>query len=136
VTTRATARKSPCASCPYRRSVPSGVWAEEEYDRLPKFDGEIIDQVMAGAVNVFMCHQGEGDVCSGWLAHRGDPLDLLAVRVALVDDRLDPTVLDYTTEVPLFASGAEAAAHGKAEIQAPGPKATATIDKIVRKRGL
>lgn len=129
-------RKSPCSSCPYRRTVPSGVWAGEEYDRLAKYDGEIWEQVTAGAVTMFMCHQGEGDVCSGWLAHRGDPYEMLAVRIALSDGRLSPLALDYETTVPLFASGAAAAEHGKAAIEHPSPKAEATIDKIVRKRGL
>lgn len=133
--TKATARKTPCASCPYRKNVPSGVWAAEEYDRLRQYDGEIMEQVVNGGVNVFLCHQGAGDVCSGWLGHRTDPLDLLAVRVGLTDDRLDPTVLDYCTDVPLFESGAAAAAHGKAEIQTPSPKASDTIEKILKKRG-
>lgn len=123
-------RKSPCASCPYRKGVPSGVWHESEYDKLPLYDGETWGQ----STHAFLCHQGDGDVCSGWLGHR-DPYDLLAVRLGVSAGTLDESCLDYRTPVPLFASGAEAGAHGKAQITTPSPKAEATIEKILKKRG-
>jgi hypothetical protein len=28
----------PCESCPYRKDVPSGVWSEGEYRKLPQYD--------------------------------------------------------------------------------------------------
>lgn len=121
-------RKSPCASCPYRQNAPSGVWHESEYEKLPHYDGETFEQT---SIAVFSCHQQDGSVCAGWLGHR-DPLDLLAVRIGLADGRLDPSCAEYSTEVPLFASGAEAAAHGVAEILEPGPRAQDTIRKILR----
>ena len=124
-------RKTPCASCPYRKSVPSGVWHPEEYAKLERYDGDTAYQ----PPNLFMCHQGEGDICSGWLAHR-DPADLLAVRIAVSVGTVDPDVFDYTTTVPLFESGREAAEHGIREERTPSPKAVETISKIVRKRNL
>lgn len=124
-------RKRPCASCPYRRAVPSGVWHEDEYAKLPRYDGETFEQ----SPQAFLCHQGEGDVCAGWLGH-GDPTQLLAVRMGVSAGSLDPACFDYTTTVPLFASGAEAAEHGTRDIEAPDDRAEATIEKIVRKRGL
>jgi len=128
---RAEPRPRPCASCPYRRNVPSGVWDASEYSKLPEYDGDMGTQPVA----VFHCHQQDGTVCSGWLGHR-NPDDLLAVRLGLMAGRLDPSCLDYTTDVPLFASGAEAAEHGVRDITAPGAAARGTIDKLTRKRGL
>lgn len=129
-TSSAKPRKSPCASCPYRTNVPSGIWDESEYAKLARYDGEIFEQ---SADAVFMCHQGCGSVCSGWLGHR-PPEDLLAVRLGLMREELDPACLDYSTEVPLFPSGAEAARHGMKDIQAPRPDAVKVVGKIVRKR--
>lgn len=82
---------------------------------------------------MFHCHQGDGDVCSGWLGHR-DPIDLLAVRIGLMDGRLDSSCAEYSTTVPLFASGAEAAAHGMRDMRAPAPAAVDAIRKIVHVR--
>lgn len=128
-------RKSPCASCPFRRDVPSGVWAESEYDKLPAYDGTTGDQAMAGALGAFLCHNDpDRSICAGWAALSST--ETLALRLAASMDR-DVDVdacLDYTTDVPLFASGAEAAEHGKAEIQAPSEKASQVIGKVVRVR--
>lgn len=123
-------RKRPCASCPYRKNAPSGVWDVEEYEKLPRYDGQIADQQ---SQRVFNCHHDDGAVCAGWLGHR-DPNELLAVRVALVRGDLDGEALEYTTDVPLFASGAEAARHGLRDIDRPGDRAMSTMDKIQRLR--
>lgn len=123
-------RPRPCASCPYRRSVPSGVWDASEYSKLPEYDKDMGEQ----PGGVFFCHQNDGAVCSGWLGYR-DPTDLLALRLGIMGGRLDPSCADYTTDVPLFSSGAEAAAHGVQDIEAPGAAARRTIDKVSRKRG-
>lgn len=129
-----TARKTPCASCPYRCNVPSGVWHAEEYDKLPGYDGDASEQE---SINIFMCHQGEADTaCAGWVGHREHPTDLLAIRLGLATGRLDPSIVDYSTDVDLFPSGAAAAAHGKRDIDDPDDDAIATIDKITRKRDL
>lgn len=124
-------RKRPCGSCPYRENAPSGVWDVSEYEKLPRYDGDVAEQT---STRVFMCHAQDGCVCSGWLGHR-DPADLLAVRVALVRGELDGDALEYSTDVPLFPSGAAAAAHGLRDIAAPGERALQVIDKIERLRG-
>lgn len=128
--TGATPRRTPCASCPYRQNVPSGIWYPDEYAKLARYDGPTHEQT---AVAVFSCHQGNGDVCAGWLGHR-DPADLLAVRIGIVTGDLDPACADYTTGVPLFPSGAAAAAHGCRDVPAPSEDSQAAIDKIVRTR--
>jgi len=132
--TRTTVRPNPCPSCPYRQGVPSGVWAAEEYERLRQYDGTIADQAMAGATAAFGCHQGDGQLCAGWVSHREHPSDLLALRLAAIHGDVDESVWDYRTDVPLFASGAQAAAHGLAEVDAPGEDAAAAIAKITRVR--
>lgn len=125
--------KQPCGTCPYRTDVPSGIWAREEYEKLQRYDGSILDQVQAGAFSVFMCHQRDGCLCGGWLATHG-PENLLALRVP--DEPVDPAVWDYTPGVEVFGSGAEAAAHGMAEIDSPSIEARAKIDGLLKARGL
>lgn len=128
----------PCASCPYRADVPSGVWSEEDYAKLPFFDGPTWSQ----SPSLFLCHQysAEDDrarVCGGWAAcHDGD--QLLALRVALAQGEITgetaEAIRGYTCTVTLFASGAEAAAHGMRDIHSPGREARRVMDKIVRVR--
>lgn len=125
------APKAPCKSCPYRRDVPAGIWAESEYDKLERYDGEPFTQI--DGLSLFMCHQKSGELCGGWLGCHG-PHELLALR--LHADEVDPTVFDYTTSVPLFESGAAAAEHGMSGIEEPDDLAIRTIDRIAEKRGL
>lgn len=109
--------------------MPSGVWHPSEYAKLPRYDRETFAQ----PVETFMCHQGDNHVCSGWLGH-ADPSELLAVRLGIMSGALDPSCAEYTTDVPLFESGAEAAAHGIREVRSPSPAAAAVIGKVVRVR--
>lgn len=127
--------KAPCKSCPYRCDVPSGVWAAEEYERLPAFDGDIPEQLMAGATYLFMCHQDDGHICAGWVACHG-PENLLALRLHGAAERLDPSVWDYVSPVPVFASGREACDHGKRDLDEPSAVAARTVARIKRKRNL
>jgi len=124
--------KAPCKSCPYRRDVPSGVWSAEEYDKLPAYDGEIIDQAKAGAGGLFLCHLKDGCLCAGWLATHGAG-NLLAMRMngRIVADE----AWEYQTAVPVFSSGREACDHGKRAIEKPGAKAARVIDRLVRRQG-
>lgn len=122
-------RRTPCASCPYRTAVASGIWHEEEYAKLERYDLDMADQPAA----VFVCHLGSREICAGWLGH-GDPADLLAVRLGVIGGEIDAACLTYETNATLFASGAEAAAHGRREIEQPGEKAVAAIAKIIRVR--
>ena len=119
--------KVPCGSCPYRRDVPSGVWHQSEYAKLPQYDGETMYQNRA----LFMCHQQDGHLCAGWLACHGTD-DLLALRFTPVH----ASAYGYKSPVPVFSSGREAAAHGMKDVNNPGPAANRTMDTLVRKRGL
>ena len=126
-----TVRKTPCPSCPYRRDVSSGIWEESEYAKLPGYDGDIPDQLAAGATGLFHCHQRTGELCAGWVGCH-DMGRNLATRLHF--DKLDPSVLDYESPVPLFSSGAEAAEHGRRDIKGPGVSAEAMIGKLRRLR--
>lgn len=123
--------KAPCGTCPYRKDVPSGVWHPDEYAKLPGYDGEIVDQLLAGATALFFCHQQDGCLCSGWVGCH-DMDHTLATRMHSVA----PETFDYVSPVPLFASGAEAAAHGVADVEEPGDLAQQAIDKLTRKKEL
>ncbi|MEU5306978.1 DUF6283 family protein [Streptomyces noursei] len=128
----------PCESCPYRRDVPAGIWAREEYAKLRRYDAETPDQ----PTGLFQCHQADADsalrrVCAGWAGcHAGE--ELLALRLAVLGGRIDATtyraVVEYVSPVPLFASGSDAAAHGEADIDAPAEEARRLINKITRTR--
>ena len=123
----------PCGSCPYRRDVPSGVWNASEYRKLPAYDNDTMGQ----PPHLFLCHQQDGRVCAGW-AGCHDGAHLLALRVAamsgtLTDDALEATI-NYVSPVPLFGSGAEAAAHGLTDVDQPDKRACRTIDNLTRKR--
>jgi hypothetical protein len=133
--TTLTPRPRPCSSCPYRKDTPSGIWSAEEYDKLPDYDGEISQQATTpGGLDLFDCHQGDNHLCSGWVGHRSQPRDLIALRIGTANGQVDPATLDYSTDVPLYASGAEAAAAGKADIENPSPAARDKIGKIIRVR--
>lgn len=121
----------PCGSCPYRVDVPAGVWDREEYEKLPRYDGETFEQPMG----IFLCHQQDGRICAGW-AGCHDMAHSLAMRFHAHE--LDPDVLratlDYETDTPLFASGTEAAEHGRAGVLDPDADARKVIDKLTLKR--
>jgi hypothetical protein len=122
----------PCASCPYRQDAPSGLWERHEYEKLLAYDGEIIDQLLNGASATFGCHQRDGNLCAGWVAAHGAP-DLLALR--LNGDRVPAETWEYTTDVPVFASGKEAHDHGVRDMANPGPEACRLMTKL-REKGL
>jgi len=126
-----TALAAPCKSCPYRKDVPSGVWAATEYTKLPAYDGGIGDQLVNGGTALFLCHQKNNSLCSGWLACHG-PTELLAMR--LHHHAVEPETFDYETTVPVFASGAEAAAHGMRDIEEPKIDAHRVMARLQRKR--
>jgi hypothetical protein len=125
-----TVRKQPCGSCPYRRDVPSGVWAENEYQKLPAYDGSTVEQLVNGAHGVFLCHTTPDKLCAGWVGcHSMD--DNLALRLeAQRGTEIDPAVFTYESPIPLWGSGAEACAHGMAEIDDPPEEAVKTIEKL------
>lgn len=116
----------PCTSCPYRLDAPSGLWDAQEYAKLPAYDGDITSQALAGAGSVFMCHTRPQRLCAGWVGCH-DMEENLGLRLASAHGMVAPDVLiavmAYTSPVPLFASGREAADHGARDIDRPSPLA-------------
>lgn len=118
-------RAIPCRACPYRRDVASGVWAEEEYEKLRAYDAPTASQPPAA----FACHATPEHLCHGWaLVHsnRGLEHELLALRLCGTPTLPDPVIA-------LFASGAEAADHGQRDAMAPSATARTTIERLIRK---
>ncbi len=125
----------PCQSCPYRKDVPAGVWAAEEYEKLPAYDRPTEMQPTA----VFLCHQQDGRACAGWAGcHDGD--HLLALRFAAMFGSASretiEAIRDFESPVPLFASGNEAAQHGLSGVEEPCVKAVRVMRKLERRRGI
>ncbi|MEU5609730.1 DUF6283 family protein [Streptomyces sparsogenes] len=127
----------PCDSCPCRLDVPSGVWEYEEYEKLRRYDAVTSEQ----PPGLFQCHQADAGsaarrICAGWAGCHGP--DLLGLRVALLEDRIDEATfqaaVEYRSPVPLFDSGNEAADHGQADIHQPTAEAAQLIGKISRTR--
>lgn len=125
--------RTPCVSCPYRRDVPSGVWVEEEYEKLPRYDGPTAEQ----PPSAFFCHQRNGRLCSGWCGTH-DMEESLALRFAVIAGTIDQeayeAAVDYESPVPLWDSGEEAARHGMERVADPDEFARVIIDKTQRKR--
>jgi hypothetical protein len=119
-------RSESCTVCPYRKDVPSGVWSEGEYEKLPPYDLPTASQPFGP----FLCHATPERYCHGWAvvhSSRGHAYELVALRVFPADNELPPE------GVPLFGSGTEAAEHGKRDILNPSPEAVAAVDRLMRK---
>ena len=119
-------RSESCSACPYRRDVPSGVWGAHEYDKLPPYDAPTARQPLNG----FACHATPSHYCHGWAvvhSNRGSEHELLALRVFAARTAIPEP------GVPLFASGAEAAEHGKRDIDNPSPEAVAVVERLMSK---
>lgn len=121
--------KAPCGTCPYRLDVPSGIWDASEYEKLPRYDGETVEQLRAGGTALFFCHQNDGHLCAGWVGCH-DMGEAFALRL----NPVHPDTFDYVSPVPLFSSGAEAAAHGLSGIDRPDGRARAAIAKLGGRR--
>lgn len=87
---------------------------------------------MVGAFAAFFCHTQDGHLCAGWVGCH-DMHENLAIRMR--DDLDYDAILNYRCPVPLFTSGAEAAAHGKRDIPNPGSAAQQKIGQLLRQRG-
>ena len=129
MTGKTTVRPRPCPTCPYRRDVPSGIWAPEEYAKLPLYDLTTGEQAEAGAVAPFHCHSTPDKLCAGWVGCH-DMEENLALRIH--HSSIDPAVYDYQCPVPLFDSGADAAEHGMRDLENPGPEAKAKAEKLTK----
>lgn len=124
----------PCGSCPYRRDVPGGVWHREEYEMLPEYDRLTPFQPTAA----FFCHQQTGELCAGWVGCH-DMSHSLGLRFAAVTGAItreqETEALDHVPPVPLWSSGAEACAHGLAEIEVPSEESE-RVSQRLRRKGL
>lgn len=120
----------PCGSCPYRQDVPTGVWHADEYAKLPGYEGDTGEQ----SPGVFMCHQQDGSVCSGW-AHVADE-DTLAVRLAGISNPdVALAIVEYRSPIPMHESHSAAAEHGLSGYVegAPPPDAERIHQKLERR---
>lgn len=118
-------RPNPCAACPYRRDVPSGVWSYDEYEKLRGYDALTGDQPFT----LFMCHATPDQCCNGWAvvhSSRGHDHDLLALRLFG-----SPPIPE--TSVEMWESGNVAADHGQADIEDPSDEAIATTERLRRR---
>lgn len=124
----------PCVSCPYRKDVPAGVWAAEEYAKLPEYDLSIAQQAVRGSKAAFYCHQADGRLCAGWVGCHG--VETLGIRLLSfnVPDEVARAIVEYETDVPLFESGMAACVHGLSGIENPDVRAKALIDKLTAKQ--
>lgn len=73
-------------------------------------------------------------MCRGWLdVHPKE--HLLSLRLVVGRGMVSPDVIDLPSSgVPVFESGAAAAAHGLADIEDPGDQALHVIDKLARRK--
>ena len=130
--------KVPCKSCPYRKDVPSGVWAAEEYDKLPAYDrttisGDDTYKDLIGRLKRFDCHQRNGKLCAGWVGCHGAK-NLVALRLSMsLGAEVSEDVWDYKSPVPLWESGKAAAEHGKKHIEQPPEDAQRMVGTLTRK---
>lgn len=118
-------RSVSCQTCPYRRDVPSGLWAFEEYEKLRAYDEPTFAQPFAG----FSCHAARNHYCHGWAvvgSSRGHEFELLALRLRW------PAGGVPEASVSLFASGCEAADYGQAEIDYPSEATRLAVGKLIR----
>jgi hypothetical protein len=116
-------RSESCTACPYRRDVPSGVWAAHEYDKLAEYDGETHEQPMGA----FMCHATPENLCHGWVVVHGRQ-DHAHEPIAFRMWGIDPSTVEEHT--PLFSSGTEACEHGKRDIEHPSDEAREVVARL------
>lgn len=119
---------NPCSSCPYRKDTPSGVWAREEYLKLPRYDDP---NTFAG---VFLCHHSttsqQDTVCRGWVeVHERN----LGVRLTMFRIDWDKAGRE-PTKVPLYRSGAEACRAGLRGVRRPSKAAREMSQKLLKAR--
>lgn len=118
---------NPCDTCPYRKDTPSGIWAREEYEKLPKWDNP---HNFAG---IFHCHNQTADrptVCRGWLEVHEANLQVrltVAMHIEFDEHNIKPT------PVPLHESGAAAMEAGMRRIENPSIQARQKVTKLSRK---
>lgn len=121
--------REPCASCPYRRDTPPGIWDASEYRKLPAWDTQW------GGNGVFLCHHtpliDRKTVCRGWIVVHGNNLQARMTAmggVELTEENVKPT------QAPLYDSGSQACRAGLRGVSRPKPEAKAVIQKLTKAR--
>ncbi len=118
----------PCNTCPYRCDTPSGVWAVEEYLKLPGYDNNT-------NLGTFLCHQtnatGRTTVCRGWLSVHAESV---AARMAVLNGSVTDEERLAPSEVELYPSGLAAGRAGLKGVRRPSREARASIDRLARSR--
>lgn len=121
-----------CSSCPYRQDVPSGIWDESEYRKLPLYDEP---ETAYQPPRAFFCHKQTGNLCAGWVGCH-DMENSLGLRMAVSFGQISLETFEaavaYESTDDLFDSGQEACDHGLAEIEAPSEEAVTIISKVVK----
>lgn len=121
----------PCLECPFRRDTPPGIWAAEEYQKLPDYDQGGL------AFAPFHCHQenasGVPTLCRGLISAL--KFDSVAVRLLVAFGVLTVEQVEATCPVPLYSSGREACDAGMAGVRRPGAKAVRAIEKLEARLG-
>jgi hypothetical protein len=117
---------APCSTCPFRRDTPPGIWAPEEYQKLPDYD----QGGMAFAP--FHCHQenvtGVPTLCRGFVSCL--QFDSIAVRLLVSREVLTVEQVEAPCPVPLYGSGREACDAGMAGVKKPDQRAVRAITKL------
>lgn len=122
------AADNPCATCPFRKDTPPGIWSAEEYKRLSAWDGGGIEGMNR---SVFLCHSASTPerqfACRGWMevCHQN-----IGVRLSMLRIKFNPS----PTKVPLYKSGMAARRAGLRGVKRPGAKALAAIKKLLGMR--
>lgn len=115
---------NPCSTCPYRKDTPPGIWAREEYEKLPAWDHEM---AFAG---IFLCHTDSAALCRGWIeVHERN----ISVRIAMFKVEWTPENRE-PTRVPLYASGMAAMRAGLSGVVKPSRTAKKAIAGILTRR--
>lgn len=121
-------RSTACASCPYRKDAPPGIWHESEYEKLPEYDKETGEQPL----RLFLCHTDKDCLCRGWIEVNPDTL---ALRIGVATGQVSPEdAMPEPCGIAFHKSGAAACKAGKKGIKKPGKRAMTMIRKILRKR--
>jgi len=132
--------KRACSSCPYRRDVPSGVWAADHYHVLkeldcrrtiklpyPTKDGIVMLDTPNPSPGTFHCHQsnatGKPTVCRGWLSVERNSI---GARLLQMDEMPTEDESDF-----YYSTGTEACEAGLKGIESPSPEARALVEKLI-----
>ena len=93
-----TARKKPCATCPWRKDAEIGAFPPDAYRSSAS-------TAYDGSLTTFSCHESGKDkpaTCAGFLLANAD--NNLAVRMAMIEGTLNPEEIGNPENVALYES--------------------------------